>query len=75
MGLHHILLYSSFDDKHSIMEFDTKDLNTILMNLFDENSIQADKSNDNNVCKTEPMEASGFIEQEKSSTAKTKPTT
>ncbi|CAF1366095.1 unnamed protein product [Rotaria sordida] len=57
------------------MEFDMKDLHTILMNLFDENSIQAGKSNANNVCKTEPIEASGFTQQEKSSTAKTTPTT
>ncbi|CAF1279121.1 unnamed protein product [Rotaria sordida] len=57
------------------MEFDMKDLHTILMDLFDENSIQADKSSDNNVCKTEPMTTSGFTQQEKSSTAKTTPTT
>ncbi|CAF1320771.1 unnamed protein product [Rotaria sordida] len=55
------------------MEFDSKDLSTILMNLFSKHPALIDNNNnninDNNVCKTEPMEVSSFTEQEKPSTA------
>ncbi|CAF3104657.1 unnamed protein product [Rotaria sp. Silwood2] len=57
------------------MEFDSKDLNTILINLFREHLMQDDNdnndNNDNNVCKTEPMEISSFTEQQTSTTAAT----
>ncbi|CAF4977368.1 unnamed protein product, partial [Rotaria sp. Silwood1] len=59
------------------MDFDSKDLNTILMNLITKNPTQHDEdtnaSNANDVCKVEPMEVSNVTTDEKPT--KTSPTT
>ncbi|CAF2717542.1 unnamed protein product [Rotaria sp. Silwood2] len=49
------------------MEYDSNDLNAIIMNLFTEDPIHVH----NNICKTEPIESSSFTEQQKPTTTTT----
>ncbi|CAF4766288.1 unnamed protein product, partial [Rotaria sp. Silwood2] len=49
------------------MEYDSNNLNAIIMNLFTEDPIHVD----NNICKIEPIESSSFTEQQKPTTTTT----
>ncbi|CAF4491386.1 unnamed protein product [Rotaria sp. Silwood2] len=49
------------------MEYDSNNLNAIIMNLFTEDPIHVD----NNICKIEPIESSSFTEQQKLTTTTT----